>query len=77
MSSITAKRRTAALLSGICVGVRMGAHEPTVHCTKKQNFFGFHVHVCVCACVVDLTYVRCLHMFGCLSHCVMRESFFF
>lgn len=55
----------------------MGAHEPTVHCTKKQNFFGFHVHVCVCACVVDLTYVRCLHMFGCLSHCVMRESFFF
>lgn len=77
-----------SLLTGICVGVRMGAHEHTAHVffflrERRGAFFSFFFFmfgfVCVCMCamlVVDLTYVWCSHMFVCLYHCVMRESFF-
>lgn len=64
VSSITTKRWTAALLTGICVGVRMGAHEPTVHLFLKdtfyfKTFFGFHVHVCVHVWLIWLMWGVC------------------
>lgn len=54
-----------SLLTGICVGVRRGAHEHTVHSPPPPFYFSCS-SVCMCVCamlVADLTYVWCLHMF--------------
>lgn len=91
VSSITAERWTAAQFTyrNLC-GCENGC--TWTYCTRfffflrerRGAFFSFFFFmfgfVCVCMCamlVVDLTYVWCSHMFVCLYHCVMRESFFF